>query len=126
MSRYPVESGGNRNIPDTFVFTGERSRKGYGLNKFAMSLTNPGNREAFCADEGAYMDRYHLTEQEKAMVGARDWDVLIQYGGNIYIMVKIAGTLGISLLAMGAQMRGQSLDAFMATRPGTSAKVRKD
>ncbi len=126
MSRYPVDSGGNRDIPDTFVFTGERSRQGYRLNKFAMSLTNPDNREAFRANEDAYMDRYHLSENEKAMLRARDWDALIRHGGNVYIMVKVAGTLGVTLLAMGAQMRGQSLDAFMATRPGASARVRKD
>jgi len=121
-----MESGGNRAISDSFVFTGERSRKGYRLNKFAMSLTNPDHREAFRANEDAYMDRYHLSEEEKAMVRARDWGALIRYGGNIYIMVKVAGTLGITLLQMGAQMRGQSLDAFMATRPGADAKVRKD
>ncbi len=126
MSRYLVESGGNRNLPDTFVFTGERSRKGYRLNKFAMSLTNPDNRDAFRANEGAYMDRHHLSEAEKAMVTARDWDALIRYGGNVYIMVKVAGTLGVTLLQMGAQMRGQSLEEFMATRPGAAARPRKE
>ena len=45
----------NQEIPGTTVFTGERSRQGYRLNRMANSLSDPGNRERFCADETAYM-----------------------------------------------------------------------
>jgi len=44
---------------------------------------------------------------------------MIDHGGSIYLILKIAGTIGQTLLQMGAQMRGETLEQFMATRPGT-------
>jgi len=38
-------------IAGTTVFTGARSRQGYRINKFSMSLTDEANRAAFRADE---------------------------------------------------------------------------
>lgn len=105
-------------LPGTLVFTGERSRAGYRLNKLAMSLTDPANRNRFLADEAAYMAGAGLTPAEQGMVQRRDWKAMIAHGGNIYLILKIAGTVGQTLLQMGAQMRGETLDALMATLPG--------
>jgi protocatechuate 4,5-dioxygenase alpha chain len=107
-------------IPGTTVFTIPRSRQGYRINKLAMSLTGAANRSAFKANERDYMARYALTETEMDMVARRDWAALIAAVGNIYLLLKIAGTVGQSLLDMGAQMRGEPLEAFMRTRAGTS------
>jgi len=104
-------------IAGSTVFTTERSRKGYRINKLAMSLTDPANRERFKADEKAYMAEYGLTETEQDLVARRDWSGLIEAGGSIYVLLKIAGTVGQNLLQMGAQMRGESFDAFMQNRP---------
>ena len=98
-------------------FTGSRSQQGYHINKLAMSLTEPANRAAFKADERGYMKRYGLTEKEAGLIERRDWAAMIEAGGNIYLLLKIAGTVGQNLLQMGAQMRGETLDAFMQTRP---------
>jgi protocatechuate 4,5-dioxygenase, alpha chain len=106
------------NIPGTTVFTGERSQQGYRINKLAMSLISPANREAFRADEHAYMARFDLTEAEMGLVTRRDWSGLVAAGGNIYVLLKIAGTVGQNLLQMGAQMRGETLESFLAARPG--------
>ena len=111
-------SPGPDDLPGTFVFTGERSRAGYRLNKLAMSLTDPANRAAFLADPDAYMARMELTPDEMDMVRRRDWARMIEHGGNIYLILKIAGTVGVTLLQMGAQMRGETLEQFLATRPG--------
>jgi protocatechuate 4,5-dioxygenase, alpha chain len=108
-------------IPGTTVFTGTRSQKGYRINKLAMSLTDPAERAAFKADERGYMARYRLTEAEMGLIERRDWNGLIEAGGNIYLLLKIGGAVGQNLLQMGAQMRGESLDAFMQTRPGKTA-----
>ena len=105
-------------LPGTFVFTGERSRAGYRLNKLAMSMTDPANRKAFLVDPDGYMARFALTPDEMDMVRRRDWARMIEHGGNIYLILKIAGTVGVTLLQMGAQMRGQTLEQFLATRPG--------
>lgn len=105
-------------IPGTFVLTGERSQLGYRLNKMAMSLTDPSNRADFLADEEGYMRRKGLSEDEVAMVLRRDWAAMTRSGGSIYLMLKIAGTIGQTLLQVGAQMRGESVEQFMKTRPG--------
>jgi protocatechuate 4,5-dioxygenase, alpha chain len=99
-------------------FTGERSRAGYRLNKLASSLTDPKNREAFLADEAGYMVRFGLSAEEQDRVRRRDWAAMLEHGGNIYVVLKIAGTVGHTLMQMGAQMRGQPLEAFMATLQG--------
>ena len=47
----------SKHIPGTTVFDWRESRKGYRINKFAMSFCDAKNREAFKADEDAYMER---------------------------------------------------------------------
>jgi protocatechuate 4,5-dioxygenase alpha subunit len=58
-------------IPDTSVFDGLLSRRGYRLNKMCGTLCSPENRAAFKGDEEAYMARFRLTEQERALVPER-------------------------------------------------------
>ena len=105
-------------IAGTTVFTGQRSRQGYRVNKLAMSLTDPANRAAFLADERAYMAGFGLLEEEMDLIARRDWAGLVAAGGNVYVLLKIAGTVGQNLLQMGAQMRGETLEELMASRPG--------
>jgi protocatechuate 4,5-dioxygenase, alpha chain len=105
-------------IAGTTVFTGERSRRGYRINKLAMSLTDEANRQAFKADQRAYMQRFGLSDREMQLIEKRDWNGLVEAGGSIYLLIKIGGTIGQNLLQMGAQMRGETLEAFLKTRPG--------
>jgi protocatechuate 4,5-dioxygenase alpha chain len=105
-------------IAGTTVFTGERSRRGYRINKLAMSLTDEANRQAFKIDERAYMQRFGLSDREMQLIEKRDWNGLVEAGGSIYLLIKIGGTIGQNLLQMGAQMRGETLEAFLKTRPG--------
>ena len=105
-------------IPGTTVFTGERSHRGYRINKLAMSLTDEKNREAFKADERAYMRRFGLPQHEMELIARRDWNALVAAGGSIYLLIKIGGAVGENLLQMGAKMRGETLDAFLKSRPG--------
>jgi protocatechuate 4,5-dioxygenase alpha chain len=100
------------------VFTGERSRAGYRLNRMAMSLTDPANRAAFVANETDYLQRMGLTDAEVDLVRRRDWKGIIAAGGNIYLIIKIAGALGIALYEVGAHTAGMSLEQFMAQRKG--------
>ncbi|HEX4173391.1 MAG TPA: hypothetical protein VHY82_13050 [Acetobacteraceae bacterium] len=100
------------------VFTGERSRAGYRLNRMAMSLTDPARREAFIADEPGYLRSMGLTDAEVDLVRRRDWKGMIEAGGNIYLIIKIAGALGIGLYEVGAHTAGMTLEQFMAQRKG--------
>jgi protocatechuate 4,5-dioxygenase alpha subunit len=112
-------------LEGTYVFTGERSQEGYRLNRLSMTLTRKENREKFLKDEEGYMKEMGLTREERDLVRRRDWREIIRKGGNIYLILKIAGTVGSNLLEMGAQMRGETLQAFMASRPGPKAPVRR-
>lgn len=104
-------------MPDMTVFTGERSRQGYRINKLSSSLTDPANRQAFLDDEDAYCRRYDLTDDERRLIADRDWNGIVAAGGNIYVFLKIAATIGSNLIAVGAEMRGESVEEFLAGRP---------
>ena len=93
-------------IPGTVLFDAEQSRMGFHLNQFCMSLMKAENREAFKADERAYLDRWQMTEAQKCAVLERDWNGMIALGGNIYFTAKIAATDGLSFRQIAAQMSG--------------------
>jgi protocatechuate 4,5-dioxygenase alpha chain len=107
---------GLKPIPDTSIFDLRASRRGYRLNKMCGSLCSPANRAAFQRDEDAYMTRFSLSESEKALIRGRDFAGMIEAGMNIYFMLKIGSVTGTSLYRMGAQMRGESYEDFLATR----------
>jgi protocatechuate 4,5-dioxygenase alpha chain len=104
------------NIPGTYVFDAHRSRTGYAVNKLCHSLANPANRERYKEDEEAYLAGYALTAAQKDAIRTRDWLRLVELGGNIYYMIKMGATVGAGLYKMGAQMRGETIDEFLATR----------
>jgi len=113
----------SRHIPGTTIFDGSESRKGYRINKFAMSFAVAENRKSFTADEEAYMERYCLGEAERQFLRARDFRGLIEEcGGNIYMIMKIGNCTGHGLYHMGAQLRGETFEAFMATRNARGAR----
>ena len=83
-------------IPGTRVFTAKRARQGYWLNQFSMSLMKAENREKWKADEAAYLNAWKLTDDQKVAVLARDYNRMMELGGNIYFLSKIFSTDGIS------------------------------
>src|SRR5216110_3464076 len=95
-------------VPGTTIFDAEQSRMGFHLNQFCMSLMKAANREAFKADERAYLDRYKMTEAQKRAVLDRDWNGMLALGGNIYFTAKIAATDGLSFRQIAAMMSGVS------------------
>ncbi len=99
-------------VPGTTVFDGERCREGYHLNMFCMSLMSAANRDAFRADERAYLDRFPMSEEQKQGVLARDWNGLIARGGNIYYLAKLGATDGKSFQFIAAQMTGMSQQEY--------------
>lgn len=101
-------------IPGTRIFTAKRARQGYKLNQFAMSLMKAENRNKFRADEKAYLAEWELTaDQEKALL-ARDYNALLDLGGNIYYLSKIFSTDGKSFAEAVSTMTGMSFDDYRA------------
>ncbi|WP_257557357.1 protocatechuate 4,5-dioxygenase subunit alpha [Sphingobium sp. CFD-2] len=101
-------------IPGTRVFTAARARTGYHLNQFAMSLMKPENRERWKADEAGYLEDWPLTDDQKAAVLARDYNRLLDLGGNIYFLAKIFATDGLSFLQAVGTMTGMAPEAYQA------------
>lgn len=95
-------------IPGTRVFTAKRARQGYHLNQFAMSLMKPDNRERFKADERAYLDEWAISEEAKLAVLARDYNALLDMGGNIYFLSKLFSTDGIAFAEAVSTMTDMS------------------
>ena len=103
-------------IPGTTIFDLRLSRRGFRLNKMCAALCSPAEREAFKRDEEAFMARFGLSEAERELIRRRDFQGLIEAGTNIYFLLKIGAATGTSLYRMGAQMRGESYEQFLATR----------
>jgi len=101
-------------IPGTRIFTAARARQGYHLNQFAMSLMKPENRERWKADEAGYLEGWKLTDAQKQAVLNRDYNKLLDLGGNIYFMAKVFSTDGQSFLQAVSTMSGMSLDDYSA------------
>ncbi len=107
---YPLED--LEDIPGTKVFTAKASRQAYHLHKFCMSLMKAENREEFKADERAYLDKFKMSEAQKQAVLDRDMMKLIELGGNMYFLVKIASTDGMSALKAVSATSGMSADEY--------------
>jgi protocatechuate 4,5-dioxygenase alpha chain len=101
-------------IPGTRVFTAARARKGYHLNQFAMSLMKPENRERWKANERAYLKEWPLSEEQQEALLDRDYNRLLDLGGNIYFLSKVFSTDGLSFLQAVATMSGMSLEDYAA------------
>lgn len=99
-------------IPGTFVFDADRSREGYHLNQFCISLRLQKNRDAFNADEGAYLDKYPMSAEQRDAVLNRDWNRLLELGGNIYYTSKLAANDGINFQNLAGLMTGMGVEAY--------------
>ncbi len=109
MSSYTSEFD---DIPGTRVFTAARAKQGYHLNEFCMSLMKAANRERFKADERAYLDEWPMTEDQKQAVLDRDYNRLLDLGGNIYFLAKIFATDGLSYLQAVSTMTGMPIEDY--------------
>lgn len=99
-------------IPGTYVFDADRSREGYHLNQFCISLRKGANRETFAADPEAYLDRYPMTAAQRQAVRDRDWNEMLRLGGNIYYTSKLAANDGITFQDLAAMMTGMERDEY--------------
>ncbi len=99
-------------IPGTFVFDAERSRQGYGINMFCMSLMKDANRKAFKANEAEYLKKFNLTPAQTEAVLKRDYNRMLELGGNIYFTAKLGATDGHSFRHLAATMTGATQEAY--------------
>src|SRR6202011_3529512 len=99
-------------IPGTFVFDAERSRQGYGINMFCMSLMKEENSRAFKADEAEYLKKFQLTDEQRDAILKRDYNRMLELGGNIYFTAKLGATDGHSFRHLAAVMTGSTQEDY--------------
>ena len=99
-------------IPGTFVFDADRSREGYHLNQFCISLRLQKNRDEFNEDENKYLDKYPMTSDQRKAVIDLDWNLLLELGGNIYYTSKLAANDGINFQNLAGRMTGMGVEAY--------------
>jgi protocatechuate 4,5-dioxygenase alpha chain len=110
-------------IPGTFVFDAERSRQGYGINMFCMSLMKEENRKAFKANEAEYLKKFKLTPAQIDAILKRDYNRMLELGGNIYFTAKLGATDGHSFQHLAALMTGSSQQDYAAMMLGGGRSV---
>ena len=99
-------------IPGTFVFDAERSRQGYGINMFCMSLMKDENRKAFKANEAEYLKKFKLSPEQSEAILKRQYNRMLELGGNIYFTAKLGATDGHSFQHLAALMTGSTQETY--------------
>lgn len=113
-------------IPGTTLFDGDMARRGFALNAMCYSFNDAANREAFRADEDGYCRRFGLTPEQRKAVADRDVLAMIEAGGNVYYLAKLAGIFGLNVQDLGSLQTGMSLDDFKAYLVSQRAKIAPD
>ncbi len=108
-------------LPGTYPFDFARSVAAYRLNRFLHDLVVPEKRAAFLADEESAGRAAGLTDEERDLVRRRDWRGLIHYGAIFFVLEKLGAVVGVSNLHIYAAMRGETIEAFQATRNAPGA-----
>jgi len=98
----------------TTIFDGTAAQRGYALNKMCFSFNDAANRAAFLRDEDEYCRRFGLDAAQREGVRRRDVLALIEAGGNIYYLAKLAGIFGLNVQDIGAQQTGRTVEEFRA------------
>ncbi|MBN9107450.1 MAG: protocatechuate 3,4-dioxygenase [Pseudonocardia sp.] len=101
-------------LPGTYVFDGPTSRRGLRMNKLFMSLRSEAARADFLADEPGYCARFGLTDDQTEAVLGRDWQAMLDLGGSIFYIYKLAMMDGLSMQYLGGVFTGMSEADFKA------------
>ncbi len=99
-------------IPGTFVFDADRARQGYPINAFCMSLMKDANRKAFKADEAGYLKQFNMSPEQEEAILKRDYNRMLELGGNIYFTAKLGATDGHSFQHLAAVMTGNTQQGY--------------
>ncbi len=107
---------GIESLPGTYPFDLAASVRALRINRFFWRMTDPAHRARFLADEPALLAAEGLSDAERDLIGRRDWLGLIRYGANFFVLEKFARVARLSNPEVYASMRGETLEAFLATR----------
>lgn len=103
-----------KDIPGTTIFTIQRAREGFALNQFCMSLRSAENRVRFLADERPYLDEWDMTEDQKQAILTRDFQKMLDGGGNVYFLAKIFAAENLSYVQAVSTMTDMNVEEYQA------------
>lgn len=101
-------------VEGTYVFGIEDNRRGYALNKLCSTFTSAENRQLFLEDEAAYCDQFYLTPEQRTAILDRDWIKMLDLGGSIFYIFKLAQVDKKSVQYLGGIFTGMSTEEFIA------------
>ena len=107
---------GLERIAGTYPFDLATSVRTLRINRFFWRMTDPAHRARFVADETGLCAGEGLSVEECDLVRRRDWLGLVRYGVNFFVLEKFARVSKTTNLHVYAEMRGESLEQFLATR----------
>ena len=116
QARVAHQLAGAEKLEGSHLFTLEVSHRAYRLNDFLRRLVEPTHRERFLNDTQALYDEFELSDEERRLLDERDWIGLIHYGVIFFCLEKMAAVLGSSNPDVYAQMRGETMEEFQASR----------
>jgi protocatechuate 4,5-dioxygenase alpha chain len=111
------EPGFSLEPPATYLYTGPASSRGRRINALCLSLTSPDARARFMADQEGYLSQFRLNDAERALVLDRDWTGLLEAGGHLLAVLKLAATLGLNLYHIGAHNVGTDAESLHEACP---------
>jgi len=97
----------------TYVYDARTSRRGHAMNKMFFSLRDGEGRAAFAADEAACCAAFGLSTKQTQAVVDRDWNAMLDLGGNIFYMFKLATLDRRSIQYLGGVFSGVSEQEFV-------------
>ncbi|HZO83019.1 MAG TPA: hypothetical protein VFB33_15090 [Candidatus Binataceae bacterium] len=89
-----------------------REVNAYAISRLLYDLRRPENREVCRTDPPGFYARYAVGERGMRLLVERDWQGLVDAGVSIYLLTKLGATLGVSLVEVGAAMRGMNQAEF--------------
>jgi gallate dioxygenase len=116
LEHIEYQTKGVEELSGTYPFTLEVSSRCYRINKYLHQLIGADFRQRFLEAPEATFDEAKLTDVERKLILERDWQGMIHYGVIFFLLEKLGATIGVSNLHIYAAMRGESLEAFQATR----------
>jgi protocatechuate 4,5-dioxygenase alpha chain len=77
-----------------------------------MSLRKEANRKRFLADNRTYLDEWQMTEEQKQAVIDRDFQKMLDLGGNVYFLSKIFASEGKSYVQAVSTMTDMNVEQY--------------
>lgn len=95
--------------------------RGESINRLCRSLEDPAERLRFDVNEDAYCLRFGLNKDERQAIRDRDFLTLIDLGGHVLQLDKLAALSGVNTIAAIEKRTDVCIDAFISQLLKTDA-----